>query len=210
MIYSPYIPGHNVAEAREEWRIVVDVCARARPDRARKIDYADTAAIRADIEDTIPAYRGIASLSKQGDQFQWGGERLCDGGVFGTPSGRARLVANDPPDTRLRAGEFHVATRRGKQFNSIVQAEVDPITGAARDHVFMHPRDMHQHGFEPNQRVRLENGHGAYVGRVFPAPVTPRTLQLHWPEANVLLSPSKRDRGGRVPDYNAVVAVHPA
>ena len=32
---------------------------------------------------------------------------------------------------------FVLATRRGKQFNSMVQQDRDPLTGAERDHIFM-------------------------------------------------------------------------
>ena len=37
--------------------------------------------------------RGQA-LEKQGDQFQWGGARLCEGGHFPLPEGRARFVTS--------------------------------------------------------------------------------------------------------------------
>ena len=33
-----------------------------------------------------------------------------------------------------------VSTRRGKQFNTLIYAEIDPLTGAARDAVLMNPR----------------------------------------------------------------------
>ena len=36
---------------------------------------------------------------------------------------------------------FHVTTRRGKQFNTLIYAEVDPLTGAARDAVLMSADD---------------------------------------------------------------------
>ena len=38
-------------------------------------------------------------------------------------------------------GIFDVSTRRGKQFNTLIYAEIDPLTGAARDAVFMNPDD---------------------------------------------------------------------
>ena len=38
-------------------------------------------------------------------------------------------------------------------------------------------------------------------------PVTPGNLQMHWPEANVLLPPGRLDPGGLVPDYNATVTL---
>ncbi len=77
VIFSPHVPGHEVGEAREEWRIAVDLVRAARPESADEIDYADAAAIRDDIARTVPFYAGIEKLEKEGDQFQWGGPRLC-------------------------------------------------------------------------------------------------------------------------------------
>lgn len=209
VVFSPHVPGHEVGEAREEWRIVVDVVKAAVPERAHAIDYADSAAIRDDIARTIPAYAPIAELKEKGDQFQRGGERLCDGGVFPTPSGKAQFAYAPAPDRRLPEGKFHMATRRGKQFNSIVQREVDSLTGAARDHVMMSPRDMKRLGLQNDAKLRVHNDHGSFIGRAFEAPMTPGSLQLHWPEANVLIPAGRRDPGGLVPDYNAVVELEP-
>ncbi len=207
VIYSPHVPGHQVGEAHEEWRIVTEIVAAARPELEAAVTYPDTAAIREDIARTIPAYAEITSLTKKGDQFQRGGRRTCEGGVFPTESGKARFVYAEAPDRRLPSDRFHLATRRGKQFNSLVQAEVDSLTGAARDHVFISARDMDRLGLRPDQRIRLSNDHGSFEGRAFQAPVTPGNLQMHWPEANALLPPGRLDPGGLVPDYNATVTL---
>ncbi len=45
--------------------------------------------------------------------------------------------------------------------------------------------------------------------RVHLAPIRPGNVQAFFPEANVLLAPSVRDRVAGVPDYNAVVEVVP-
>ncbi|MCA9582203.1 MAG: molybdopterin-dependent oxidoreductase, partial [Myxococcales bacterium] len=210
VVYSPHIPGHDVGEAREEWRIVLDLARAARPDRADLVDLPDAAAIREDIARTIPAYAPIAELSAQGDQFQWGGPRLCEGGAFPLPEGKARFVVSEPPDRRLGPGRFHLATRRGKQFNSIVQAPRDGLTGADRDHLFIHPQDLEELGLRADDSIVVTSPHGALTARAFPAPVTRGTLQMHWPEANVLIDAGPTDPGGRVPDYNAVVTLEPA
>lgn len=209
VIYSPEVPGHQVGEAREEWRILIDVVKAARPEVAPFLDYPDAAAIREDIARTVPAYAPIASLKKKGDQFQWGGPRLCEGGVFGTPSGKARFVYAPIPDRRLPEGRFHLATRRGKQFNSLVQAPVDQLTGAARDHVFVSPEDLRKLGLIHDQPVLVRSHHGEVRARAFEAPITPGNVQMHWPEANPLIAPGRRDPGGLVPDYNTVVELVP-
>jgi anaerobic selenocysteine-containing dehydrogenase len=60
-----------------------------------------------------------------------------------------------------------LATRRGKQFNSMVQADVDSLTGAARDHVFIAPADAAKLGLRHDQRILLRNRVGEFRGRAF-------------------------------------------
>jgi molybdopterin-dependent oxidoreductase alpha subunit len=207
IVFSPFIPGHRVGEAREEWRIAVDIAKAARPEHSALIDYEDADAIRRDIARSIDTYRGIETLTKKGDQLQWGGPRLCESGVFPLPNGRARFVYSNPPDTRLGQGRFHLSTRRGKQFNSIVQDDIDQLTGAARDHLFMNVQDMQLLGFAQDEAVRVHSDHGSCDARAFAAAVTRGNVQMHWPEANALIGPGVRDPGGLVPDYNAVVRI---
>ncbi|MEO0322411.1 MAG: FdhF/YdeP family oxidoreductase [Myxococcota bacterium] len=204
VIFSPYIPGHEVGEAREEWRILSEVVQATGVTHAPR--FADAAAVRADIARTIPAYERIAELEKKGDQFQWGGPRLCEE-RFGTPSGKARFVTAEVPDRRLPKGQLHLATRRGKQFNSLVQKDVDDLTGAARDHVLLAASDMAELGLQDDARILVESAHGHFAGRALTAAMHPGNAQMHWPEANVLLPADRRDPGGRVPDYNVVVTL---
>ena len=100
-----------------------------------------------------------------------------------------------------------VSTRRGKQFNTLIYAETDPLTGADRDAVFINPEDAAELGLIRNDRITLTNQQGSYVGRVFPAAIARRNLQVHWPEGNVLLAGGKVDTLGGVPDYNAMVRI---
>jgi anaerobic selenocysteine-containing dehydrogenase len=207
IVFSPFVPGHSVGEAREEWRIVTELACAARPEAAEQLHYEDAAALRREIANTIESYRGIESFAEKGDALQWGGARLCEGGRFPLPGGRARFVHTQPPDTRLPSGRFHLSTRRGKQFNSMVQAEIDQLTGAARDHVFMNVDDMRELGLRNDEAVRVTSPHGSVTGRAFAAPLTTGNVQMHWPEANALIAAGVRDPGGLVPDYNAVVQI---
>ena len=205
VVFSPFIAGHELAEAREEWWIARELGRAAFPERAAALGLEDAAAIRREIAAVVPTYAGIERLEKGGDSFQWGGVRLCEGGVFPLPGGRARFELTTPPRGDVGAGQFRLSTRRGKQFNSIVQAQVDGLTGAARDHVLMSPVDMKRLGVVQDQRVRLSSAQGAYVGRAFSAPITVGNLQMHWPEANVLIAAGRVDPAALVPDYNVTV-----
>jgi len=207
VVYSPHVPGHEIPLAREEWWIPLEIVRAARPEYDKVLRVEDAAQLRQDIARDVPAYQGIEKLKQKGDQFQWGGPRLCEGGKFPLPDGRARFELRDIPDRSLKPGEFWLATRRGKQFNSIVQGETDPLTGASRDHVLMHPEDMEALGLRPDQRLVVKSDHGTFEGRAFVAAIVRRNVQMFWPEANVLLPSGIVDPGGLVPDYNTKVRI---
>jgi molybdopterin-dependent oxidoreductase alpha subunit len=210
VVLSPKIPGPVVGEAKEEWWIPMRLIEAARPEKSELIHFDDAAQIRADIARSIPQYRGIEKLVNGGDSFQWGGERLCEGAVFAREGGKAHLVPPEPPERALREGELLLSTRRGKQFNSIVQRDHDSLTGADRDHVLISEDDLHERGLRSDQAIVVISEHGSFRGRAFAAPITPGNVQMHWPEANVLLAANRVDPSAIVPDYNCVVRIEPA
>ncbi|MCZ6596800.1 MAG: molybdopterin-dependent oxidoreductase [Planctomycetota bacterium] len=211
VIFSPHIPGHDVGEARSEWEMLLDFARAVRPEAYDKVHFESGAAIRADIERAVPAYRGIAALAKQGDQFQWGGELLCADRMFPTDDGKAHFQPVAPVPRKLPSGAtFLLATRRGKQFNSMVQAEQDQLTGAERDHVLISPVDARRLKLVTGDRLLLRSRAGEFRGRAFVADVAPGTLQGHWPEVNVLIGSGVVDADGGVPDYNAEVELLPS
>jgi molybdopterin-dependent oxidoreductase alpha subunit len=215
--FSPEIP-RQVGEARAEWRILRELAALTRPDQAHLLGCESGPAIRAEIARVVPFYEGCQHLTRTGEAVQYGGPRLCDDGAFATPDGKAHFrVVEVPAEPVRRVGgggghpaagpEFVVSTRRGKQFNTLIYAEVDPLTGAARDAVFMNPDDAAALRLLGGDRVALVNPHGRHEGRVFLAPLARGNLQVHWPEANHLLPRGVVDAVGGVPDYNAAVRV---
>jgi predicted molibdopterin-dependent oxidoreductase YjgC len=209
--FSPEIP-RRVGEARSEWRLFADVACRVRPDLATRFRWPTNQALRAEIGEVVPLYAGIETLAETGDQVQWGGRHLCADGVFPTANGRARFTVLEPRDRALPEGMFTVATRRGKQFNSMVWSERDPLTGADRDAVYIDQRDAAGLGLADGAAVVLRNEVGELRGRLKVVRLAPRTLQVHWPEGNVLIGagPANREPGSKVPDYNAVVTLEPA
>ena len=107
------------------------------PDRADAFGCETADAIREEIARVVPAYAGIEALRKTGDAIQVGGARLCEGGVFPTADGAARFSVVRAERPTCPPGKFLLSTRRGKQFNSMVWKDVDPLTGAARDALFL-------------------------------------------------------------------------
>jgi len=207
VMFTPEIP-RQVGEARAEWKILLQVAAAAWPERAVQLGCETGQTMREEIARVVPFYDGVQHLKKTGDAFQYGGPQLCVGGLCPTEDGRARFVAVDVPDRApCPAGVFHVSTRRGKQFNTLIYAETDPLNGAPRDAVLMNDEDAAALHLMNGDRIALVNDRGRYEGSVFLAPLAAGNLQIHWPEGNHLIRRGVEDRGGGVPDYNAHVRI---
>ncbi|HEV2495530.1 MAG TPA: FdhF/YdeP family oxidoreductase [Terriglobia bacterium] len=206
IIYSPEIPGPRPGEARDEWEIPVLVARRLDPEHAaRAFAWQDTGDIRLEIDRVCPTYRGIGSLKHKGDFFQYGGPYLL-ADRFLTPDGKGHFTAVDLPGETIPAGKFLLTTRRGKQFNSIIVGDIDPLTGARRNDILMSAEDAARLGFATGDAVALRSEVGEFRGRVRIDRIKPGCLQGYWPEVNVLIPSGRLDASG-VPDYNALVEV---
>jgi molybdopterin-dependent oxidoreductase alpha subunit len=210
VIFSPEIPGPRIGEARPEWEIFVELAKRVRPDLAGLVGFDGTPGIRADIARSIPMYAGIQHLKSFGDQFQYGGPHLAFGWKFPTPDGKAHWSVVNLPRIDLPEGSFMVATRRGKQFNSMVHEQTDGLTGAEREAVLISRVDAERLGLAGGDPVVLRSDHGEFRGRAYVAPVAPGNLQVHWPEAEGLIDRRRRSPQAGIPDYNAVVTLEKA
>ena len=208
VIFSPEIP-RRVGEARSEWRIFLELAHAVDPDRAALLGCADGQAIREEIARVVPAYDGIQHFEDTGDSIQCGGAHLCADWEFPTADGKAHFAAVPIPRSGKREGWFTVSTRRGRQFNSLIYGEVDPINHAARDSVLMNPEDAASLHFRPHEKIRLTNDTGVFVGFVLLAPIARGNLQVHFPEGNALIPGGIVDAAG-VPHYNTQVRVEAA
>jgi molybdopterin-dependent oxidoreductase alpha subunit len=214
VVFSPQIRGPRHArngpgEVRPEWDIYLELARRVDPARAHLLGCEGANAIREEIARVVPAYAGIEHLRHTGDQVQWGGQRLCDGWRFPTADGRARFVPVTPQEATLPPGWFRLSTRRGKQFNSMVWREVDPVTGGGRDALFLAPGDAARLAVGEGDPVLVRSPSGEVRARVKLAAIAEGNVQMHFPEANPLLDPARRDPVGLVPDYNAEVELIP-
>ena len=207
IIFSPEIPGRRIGSARPEWEVFGEVAARVRPDRAAGVRFTSAAQIREEIGKAVPLYTGIERLSREGESFQWSGPRLFADGRFATPGGKAHFSPVELVRRGAPAGAFYVSTRRGKQFNSMVQREVDPLNGAAREDILMSSEDAARLGLRDGERISLTSAYGSYTGVVRIDRIKPGNLEVHWPEGNSLLSREEIDEVSGEPDYNAVVTI---
>ncbi|MGH7427409.1 MAG: molybdopterin dinucleotide binding domain-containing protein, partial [Candidatus Methylomirabilaceae bacterium] len=217
VIFSPEISGRRIGEARPEWEVFMDLARRVRPDLATRMIFRDTAAVREEIARAVPFYDGIQHLRRAGDQFQYGGPHLCWGWQFPTPDGKAHFSVVRPPRFELPADMFLLATRRGKQFNSMVHERKDALTGALREAVLVNREDARRLGLKDADPVILRSDAGEFRGRVRIAPMKPGNLEIHWPEGNVLIDRRRRSPEAGIPDFNALVrmekadgSIHPA
>lgn len=204
--FSPQVvdpPG----EARSEWRIFADLAVRVAPHLAEGFDWPDNIALRSEIADVVPMYRGIETLRNVHDAVQYGGRHLCFEGNFPTASGRGAFTVVDVRPHLLPEGSFFLSTRRGKQFNSMVFAETDPLTGAARDAVYIDTDDATRLGIADGDGVRLTSSTGTMSGTAHLVRIAAGSIQVHWPEGNVLIDAHVNADASKIPDYNAVVTI---
>jgi predicted molibdopterin-dependent oxidoreductase YjgC len=226
IMFSPEIP-RQLGEARAEWKILRDIAAATYPERAHLLACETGWKMREEIARVIPFYDGIQNLRAIGDAIQYGGPHLCANFKFATADGKAHFRAVPLPQNGMHGKEasgravtprpsngdsngatlFKVSTRRGKQFNSLIYAEIDPLNGAPRDAVLMNPEDAANLHLIQNDRVALTNDLGRYEGRVFLAPIARGNLQVHWPEGNVIIRRGVIEPASGVPDYNAKAQV---
>ena len=227
IIFSPEIP-RQVGEARSEWVILRELAAATYPEKAHFLRCETGPAMREEIARWSLSTTASSIWRKAATPFNMA-DRICARLEIPTADGKAHFRSprcrpagrdqgtSSPSSSTGEEGTpqaggrleptFIVSTRRGKQFNSLIYAAVDPITGAARDAVFMNPEDATSLRLEHEDNVALVNGLGRLEGRVFLAPIARGNLQVHWPEGNVLIKRGVTDSVGGVPDYNAEVKV---
>jgi predicted molibdopterin-dependent oxidoreductase YjgC len=210
IIFSPEVPGPRIGEARSEWEIFQDLAARVHPDKKKLITFSNAQAIREEIARVVPTYQGIERLRKAGDQIQYGGRVLYRDGQFKTTDGKGHFSALTPPEITLPPGKFILATRRGKQFNSLIHAQKDTVTGIGRDGLLISAEDAAALSLGEGDRVLVKSDNGETMEcRVHIDQIQPRTVQAFWPECNVLIRRRTCDLQAGVPDYNAIVEIEP-
>jgi anaerobic selenocysteine-containing dehydrogenase len=191
--------------------VLLDLAARVRPELAPALAASSTPELRAEIARAVPAYAEIAALREGGDSFQYGGRLLCEGMRFETADGRARFALIRPaPYAGDGDGTLLLSTRRGKQFNSMVQESKDALTGAAREAVLISEHDAERLGLVSGQEVLVRSNSGELRCRVHLAPIAPGNVQVHWPEGNRLIAGGVRSPKAGIPDYNAQVTIEAA
>jgi len=203
--FTPEIPGHRIGETLPEWEIPVLIGRKSMSNGDKLFPFDDSQAIRDEMSRVMPIYQGIEKLTKEGDQLQWGGPYLFKDGFTAMANNRALFSVLNPPDRRAAESKFYLATRRGKQFNSMTFGTTDRLMGTGRrDVIFISPEDAERLKLNDGTTVTVRSDIGEMIGIIQQAPVKSGTLQAFWPEANVLTS-RRTDPVSGEPDYNAEV-----
>src|SRR5439155_191582 len=175
IMFSPEIP-RQVGEARAEWKILRELAAHVYPERSHLLGCETGWKMREEIAQAVPFYAGVEKLKSTSDAIQYGGAHLCADWKFPTADGKAHFRAvplpqqaegralkaratgeRPPAGTSAFPETFIVSTRRGKQFNSLIYAEVDPLNGAPRDAVLINAEDAAILNLGQNDRIALTN-----------------------------------------------------
>ena len=110
----------------------------------------------------------------------------------------------DPP------GRYRLTTRRGKQFNSMVFADRDMLTGYGRDRVVLAPEELERLGLGEGDPVIVRSDAGELRGRVAAGSIQNGAAMVYWPEANVLIPRGVIDPQCGIPAYrDAMVEIIP-
>ena len=209
--FSPEIP-RQVGEARSEWRIFAELAVAGPPRGRRSVRVADQPGPAGRDRRRHPGLRGhrAAVGDRRLGPVGWAAplrRRSVPDAVGPGPLHGARPAdASTCPRARSRSPPAGASS--STRWSS---PTVDPLNGAGRDDVLIDEGDAARLGLGDGDRLRLRNDVGTFDGTARLVRLPSRTLQVHWPEGNVLLpsGPEHREPGSQVPDYNAVVWVEP-
>jgi predicted molibdopterin-dependent oxidoreductase YjgC len=205
--FTPEIQGPRIAEARPEWEIPALIGRALRPEHPQLFAWKDTTAIRKEMAEVMPLYRGIDTLEHEGQSVQWGGRVLGADGFPSMPNGRALFSVVEIPRIDVPEGSLVLTTRRGKQFNSITYGSRDPLTASnVREAILMSPPDMQTLGIGDGDHIVVKSDAGEMRGVAKSGPCRKGHVQAFWPECNTLLA-RRYDPVSGEPDYATAVRV---
>jgi formylmethanofuran dehydrogenase subunit D len=69
----------------------------------------------------------------------------------------------------------------------------------------MNAADVARLGLVDGDEITVVNHHGALAGSVVIADIAPGSLQVHWPEGNILVDPDLRSLRAEIPAYKETV-----
>ncbi len=112
--FMPELPGHRIGESLPDWEIPALIGRKAMSNGELLFPFNDTQSIREEMSRTMPIYKGVEKLTREGDWLQWGGPCLHQDGFSNMPNYRARFTALEPPnELQRRPGSLSARTSQG-------------------------------------------------------------------------------------------------
>src|SRR5262249_37629359 len=112
-----------------------------------------------------------------------------------------KIPVGEQPE--LGTGEFVIVTRRGKQFNSMVHEDKETMNRLERRAILINRDDARQMGFADGDEAQLANTFGVFQGRLAFADIASGTIEVYWPEGNVLIDPNALSPQANIPAYKS-------
>jgi anaerobic selenocysteine-containing dehydrogenase len=160
-------------EEKAPWAAFQALAERLDPDLADALLYRDSAAVRAELADVVPALTGIDALSMPGDWKQPGGRHGGIEATFPTDSGKATFVPGTLPE------------REGLQ----VVARRSPPDGLTNRNLVLVPLlDAKAEGIQSGDTVELTTASAGYSGIALVLPMPAGAVQACVPEAAALFA----------------------
>ncbi len=203
-----------LGEARPDWWIT---CQIARRMGASGFDFADPAAIMAEIASLTPSYGGIAYDRLENGGLHWPcptrehpGTPMLHGQRFPTPSGKARLVPLQfKPPAELPDQDYPLLLTTDRSLyhyhTGTMTLRVDGLRSlSGQEFLRIHPEDASRLGIHDGERVEVSSRRGkvvvaAHVTEVCPPGVV--SLTFHFPDTPTnLLTHAALDPVAKIPE----------
>ena len=208
--FSPEIPGPRIGEARAEWQIFGDLARRVDPERRGAPRLRGRPGHpRRDRPRACRSTTASSTWPRPATRSSGAASACATTGASRRPTARPTSGVVTPREAGLPDGRFLLSTRRGKQFNSMVRKQRDPLTGADRDALFMADADLRALGLRDGTPVVVRSDRAEVRARVRPAKLRRGNVQMFFPEANPLIAPGRLDPVGAGPRLQRGGRGHP-
>lgn len=193
-------------EMRSEVEIIAALAERILPRNG--FDWSSLRsheALRTAMADVVPGLDALGEMDRTKREFQIK-SRTFHEPRFATPDGKARFHVTPIPEQQSD-GEFLLMTLRSEgQFNTVVYEEEDLYRGnTRRDVVMLSSGDARRLGLREGDPVEVETAAGRLRVRASITEISPGSLAMYYPEANVLVSQTL-DPQSRTPAFKSVPA----
>jgi len=199
----PVVPG----EMKSEVEMIAQLAALILPQNGFDwLSLKSHQALREHMSAVVPGMEPLKDIGLSKKEFQIEG-RTFHQPQFATPDGKGHFHVTPLPELPADKNTFLLMTIRSEgQFNSVVYEEEDLYRGnTRRDVVMISPQDAKRLGYTEGDPVQVETELGQMRVVISITDISPGSLAMYYPEANVLV-PRKLDSRSKTPAFKSVEA----